>query len=268
MAGGSFAVFDPVGSNDTEPASINASGTIAGSYRDANNIIHGFVRNADGTITEFDAPGPNFETVPFDINDGGFIAGSYRESKQRGFGFLRAPDGTIKLFRCAKITVAYGVNATGSITGTCSDKGSPVQGFVRGSRGKITKFQIDNIGTSPIGINDAGAIVGYYGDVGDILVHGFVLPNGANGGWATFDPEGAQQTYPMSINDRGTIAGYYIGPSDSPYRGFVRTNVGKITTFQPTKDATQTIASSINATGSITGYYYSGGSYHGFLRMP
>ena len=52
----SFISFDPPGSTDTEPLSINPSGAITGTYFAA-GTYHGFLRAEDGTITSFDSPG-------------------------------------------------------------------------------------------------------------------------------------------------------------------------------------------------------------------
>src|SRR5436853_342841 len=49
--------FDPPGSVGTFPSSINDAGEITGSYRTSDGAAHGFVRDASGTITSFDAPG-------------------------------------------------------------------------------------------------------------------------------------------------------------------------------------------------------------------
>jgi hypothetical protein len=42
--GNTFTVFDPPGSNESVPLSINNQGLIAGWYRDTNNVEHGFLR--------------------------------------------------------------------------------------------------------------------------------------------------------------------------------------------------------------------------------
>src|ERR1700740_697248 len=41
----------------TTPYAINPAGAIAGQYLDASNVLHGFLRAVDGTITTIDAPG-------------------------------------------------------------------------------------------------------------------------------------------------------------------------------------------------------------------
>ena len=54
---------------------INPAGVIAGEYGDASNVLHGFVRAKDGTITTFDPPGSIQTFVPFGspINPAGVI---------------------------------------------------------------------------------------------------------------------------------------------------------------------------------------------------
>src|SRR5277367_216998 len=48
--------FDPTGSTETLSYAINTSGAITGHYFDANNGVHGFVRDPQGNITSFDPP--------------------------------------------------------------------------------------------------------------------------------------------------------------------------------------------------------------------
>jgi hypothetical protein len=72
--------------------SINLSGSIAGSYVDAEGAQHGFLRNPYGTITSFDPPRGG-QTTATSINDSGVIAGSYFYdwNAQIPQGFLRLP---------------------------------------------------------------------------------------------------------------------------------------------------------------------------------
>jgi hypothetical protein len=94
---GTFVTFDPPGSvtdtgahHDedgdmvrpvTAPTGINDRGEIVGYYGDEAGVLHGFVRQKDGTFHTFDAPGatkkPDLGTSPMDINREGEIAGSY-----------------------------------------------------------------------------------------------------------------------------------------------------------------------------------------------
>ena len=55
-----YTSFDPPGSVNTLTAvasSLNLEGTVAGTYFDASGVAHGYVRAANGTITEFNVTG-------------------------------------------------------------------------------------------------------------------------------------------------------------------------------------------------------------------
>src|ERR1700761_2189870 len=71
-----LAPFQVPGSKATYPLSINDANTITGSYIDQANVVHGFVRDADGTMTTFDVPG-GVLTEPSSINSAGDITGYY-----------------------------------------------------------------------------------------------------------------------------------------------------------------------------------------------
>ena len=83
---GTFVTFDVPGANFTQPASINNSGAIAGSYQDAGGLGRSFLRTSDGTITPFDPPGavcnpsifPGICNLSEGINPAGTIAGIWR----------------------------------------------------------------------------------------------------------------------------------------------------------------------------------------------
>jgi uncharacterized membrane protein len=133
-----------------------------------------------------------------------------------------------------------------------------------------------NCGTLPEGINDEGAIVGFYTDA-NVVPHGFVRSPG--GAIFPFDAPGAglgagldEGTVAYGISDLGAIVGYY---QDSQYvfHGFVRGPDGHFApvdalgagtgAYQGTVDAT------INLEGETAGYYYdSAGTAHGFVRSP
>src|SRR6202040_3372930 len=92
-----ITTFDPPGSYGTIPTSINPSGEIAGNYFGPTGpTAHGFVRDKDGTITSFDAPGagPN-GTIVASINPSGEITGNFFDVNRTSHGFLRDRDGTI-----------------------------------------------------------------------------------------------------------------------------------------------------------------------------
>ncbi len=79
----------------TNALSINPAETAAGSYTDANNVSHGFLRSRNGAITTFDAPGagsgPGQGTSSFYINPTGAIVGIYIDGNNGVHGFMRIP---------------------------------------------------------------------------------------------------------------------------------------------------------------------------------
>lgn len=98
---GAFETFDAVPSPSdpcctwTFSAAINPPGQIAGYDNDYRSIYHGVLRDQDGTITLFDAPGAgtgsNQGTLPMAITPNGVIAGFYRDGHGFDHGFLRFP---------------------------------------------------------------------------------------------------------------------------------------------------------------------------------
>jgi probable HAF family extracellular repeat protein len=68
------------------------------------------------------------------------------------------------------------------------------------------------------GINDAGQVVGYYGDISG--THGFLLD--VDGSYTTIDLPGARETIPSGINDAGQIVGSYVDAGGT-HHGFLAT---------------------------------------------
>lgn len=125
----------------TQAGSLNPEGAVVGQYVDNNCVIHGFVRSADGSITQFDVPGA-------------------------GTG---AGQGTF----------AVSNNPAGEVTGSYLDGSNVYHGFVRAKDGKLTTFDIPGAGTGafqgtcPFGNTPAGEIGGYYVDANGAQ-HGFL----------------------------------------------------------------------------------------------
>ncbi len=76
---------------------LNPAGAIVGSYIDANNVYHGFLRNPNGTIATIDVPGAQ-ATFPNSINLEGAISGQYIDANSVNHGFVRNPDGKMNTF--------------------------------------------------------------------------------------------------------------------------------------------------------------------------
>jgi hypothetical protein len=163
---------------------------VAGGYEDnsGNFAEHGLLRDPFGNFTVFEAPGSG--------------TGSYE-----GTG---SPGSSVPLNQ-------FGANA-----GYYTDANDVVHGYIRYPWGATTTFDVPGAGPQgigcysdcSIGLNDWGAVTGYYLDANNVY-HGFV--RSATGKVTSFDAPGANTTpgaysgtFPVSINDQGEITGYYL----------------------------------------------------------
>lgn len=226
---GKFKSFAATDVGLTFARSVNARGVIAGDDTDATGFYHGFVRAADGTITNFDAPGAGtsgavgYGTFVSVINTLGAVAGSDLDSGGVEHGFVRNPDGTFATF-----------DAPGA--DTSSGHGTWVESM-----------------------NDDGAVAGYYSDSSNVY-HAFV--RAADGMFVTFDAPGARGgTVATAIDSKGSAAGVFSARGGIA-KGFVRTAGGSFKTFIVNY---QSIAvSGINNSRTVTGNSNS----HGFVGNP
>jgi flagellar hook capping protein FlgD len=134
---------------------------VTGWCDDANAVLHGFVRTADGSITTFDGPGGSGIT-PLAINPEGTITGVVSDASGL-HGFVRAADGTITTFDAGLNNIVSAINPAGTVIGYVIDaNNNPVYGFVRKADGTITTFD----GSSAFStVNDAhtAAMAARYG---------------------------------------------------------------------------------------------------------
>src|SRR5215471_8104761 len=212
------------------PMGINPQGVITGFYVDANSVQHGFVRDANGKITEFDATGSIF-TNPNAIDAAGAITGFYFDANFVGHGFVRAIDGTITSFDAPGAdmtpfigngTFGVGLTPTGEIEGVFVDVNGVLHGFVRSTQGTFITYDVPAAGTGagqgtlPETNNTQGAITGQYID-GNFVNHGFL--RNLQGNLSTFDVPGmgtgaGQGTIPVGNGDSGAIVGEAIDGSN------------------------------------------------------
>jgi hypothetical protein len=127
QSGGRITSFDPTGSTNTVPASINLEGTIVGTFSDAGFANHGFIRSANGTITTFDVPGSFNYTSAVGITPFGIITGSWADL-QGSHGFVRYPNGAFSKFDVPGPPQA--INFWGEIVGQFTDSDGS-HGFIR-----------------------------------------------------------------------------------------------------------------------------------------
>jgi len=169
---------------------INPAGAVTGFYADASNVAHGFLRTADGIITEFDVQGAGASagqgTYSWSIDAAGSVTADYVDVDNVDHGYVRAPDSHITRFDISGAgtaeyqgTVPEGISA-GVVIGNYIDASGLNHAFVRSPWGKITEFNIKGAGTGsgqgviPLTNNQAGAITGVYFDSGNVI-HSFLL---------------------------------------------------------------------------------------------
>ena len=174
-------------------------------------------------------------------------------------GFRWTPNSIESIdFPSAANSRAADINSFGEIVGTYNSTiGSYSQGF---QVNKGTYATIDATGavqTVVIGINGAGATVGYWNDQ-NYNIYGFLYGNG------TFTPisvPGSLGTTPKGLNS-STIVGSYV--TSTALHGFLLQ--GGIFTALDFPGAIFSDAHSINASGKVIGIYEdSNFQYHGFL---
>src|SRR6476660_6205636 len=275
----------------TRAYAINPSGQIVGFYTDTTGRCHGYVRAANGTFTQIDAPdagrGPfpqgTFPSniTPMGINPAGAIIGFYVDANSVQHGFVRATNGIITEFdpTGSIFTDPNAIDQTGAITGFYFDANFVGHGFLRATDGTITSFDAPGAdhtpgsfnGTFGVGLTPNGEIEGVFVDVNGVL-HGFV--RSSQGTFTTYDAPGAgtgagQGTLPESNNTPGAITGQYID-GNFVNHAFVRSNQGTFSTFDVPGTGTGagqgTIPVDNNDTGAIVGEAIDGGTViHGFL---
>ena len=123
-----FFPIDIPGSIRTFADSINSSNVIVGSWEDASQLSHGWIRQS-GVTNTLDAPGA-FGTVLLSINSAGTIAGWTKDSAGIHHGLI-VHDGVFRNvdFPGAAETYISGVNDFGMIVGLYIDANGVQHGF-------------------------------------------------------------------------------------------------------------------------------------------
>jgi len=170
---------------------INREGAVTGGYLDANGVTHAYLRDPNGAITSFDAPGAGTAAGQGSyfnmINDAGTIPGVSIDSNFVQHGFILSRDGTLVTVDVTGAgtgqyqgTLTSAVSMAGIAGGNYFDAVGVSHGFVRSRHGKITTFDAPGEGTSAgqglaavNSITKGGAAVGWYID-GNGAFHGYI----------------------------------------------------------------------------------------------
>ncbi|MGA3161403.1 MAG: PEP-CTERM sorting domain-containing protein [Terracidiphilus sp.] len=237
----------------TDVMGINSSGEIVGYYGYPGIQYQGFVDNA-GVFTTITPPGAYY-TLARGINDAGVIVGP-TQTMSGDYGFIyNAGTFTSNIPPGASGSSLNGINNLGQSVGSyvqggtsfgyeydagafttiyqndvnsINDLGQMVGGnngtaFLY-NNGTFTMLQFPGApGTTAMGINNAGEIVGYLGTGSTYQETGFVYVDGV---YTAFNVPGASATVPEGINNLGQIVGLYADEDQGEIYGFVATPMG------------------------------------------
>jgi len=242
------------------PTGVNDYATVVGVAENSNGLSRGFTRWSNGGLSFYTAKpaGSAVDTFFIDRNDNGVTI---------GVAGLVAPGTPFSLLGSTftLLTVTIGTITHSTFSPTRINKWGTIVGFYNGSSGTIHGVKrwsngqgiaLDFPGakeTLPFGINDSGAIVGWYSTTlpPNEQRHGFLYHNGQ---WATLDyPSSSLQTVLAGIDNAGVIIGSTI--TGSTLQGsFVYENEVFKTVALP-NSAFPTVLSGISlARGLITGW--------------
>ena len=254
----------------TIPRGLTDTGAVGGRYDLPDDSIHGFLRDASGTLTNFDGPGLGIAEVA-GMNANNDVAGTYFVDENQNLdGFIRHQDGTFTLFHIdgvypAALHVA-GINAIGEVAGDYVDSNFLSHWFLRKPDGEIVTFDLpEGEGVTVAAINDRGWVTGFHFSGG--AVHGYVRKR--SGRIESFDPPGAFIAI-TAINNRGDVTGCYA--ANFRNYGFIRKAGGRVVGFDlPWGESENMCAQSINDSDQIAGYVHYGSfgkDEVGFIRTP
>jgi Bacterial Ig-like domain (group 3) len=309
-AGGSITTFEAASlsgkSSENNPGTyyvtVNPTGGVAGTYLDASNGYHGFVRSQDGTIVTIDAPGAGtgagLGTAVTAIDGSGNVGGLYLDANKVVHGFVRTASGTFSTFDAPAARSGNGqspgifpfsyplqFDAAGDLAGVYLDAEDVAYGFVRSANGTITTFAAPDAAPTPtvlkrairrltgrikVGSKFGGLTQGRMSAQGDLSS---VLSK-RNDFFAAASleenvPTEIEGTAGLAMNPSGEISGIYTD-GEAGLHSFVRAPSGAITEFS-VPDAGDgvyqgTVAFAINCSGTVAGTYLDANSeLHGFV---
>lgn len=170
-------------------------------------------------------------TLAYGLSDRDMVSGSYDHSpNELGIlttsAYLWSQTGGYTLFdapSAAGLTIAWGVNKSGTAVGVYMDAAYVYHGFVRPANGNIVTLDYPGSPyTQLTGINDRGDIVGFYQDPSDWQLKGFVYKDGQF--IPITPPNAALGTAPCRITNDGRVVGWYVN-GDDLVRSFMATPV-------------------------------------------
>ena len=257
--------------NYTQLLGINNSGQIVGYHgngQDGQNPSRGFTFKMPNIYTNENFPG-SVQTHVTGINDLGQTSGFYTDTAGVPHGFVKlGTDFTTVDYPGTMANQLLALNSASQAIGVYFEASGQMNYYLY-EHGKFLLLSLpDEIksGASITGINNAGAISGYYQDkVGS--THGFVLTQGH---LKTLTFPGASGTWVYGLNNVGQVVGYYtLGIYQAS--GFVWSESTGFVTVDDPSGMGPTAITGINDKGVIVGIYgdwLRGVISNGFIGTP
>ena len=247
---------------------INNAGTIAGFHGAA--VAQGFTRSPSGTFANQNFPGSAMSMATA-INGAGSTAGIYQDQGGTTHGYTDI-GGTFKTVDQpgTVFNQALGINDSNTTVGYFAldqAAGQIGQSAYSQSNGVFTSINAllpSNNNSQAVGINNVGAIVGFYLPAsGPDASLGF---EDLGGTISTIDPFGSTNTQALGISNTGEIVGFYTDAGGVQH-GYTDTG-GVFSSFDPAGSMNTTI-NGVNDLGQIVGFFQDANTNTiGFVATP
>jgi len=259
-----FTNIDVPGATSTRALGINDTGQVVGRFNDATGT-HGYVLSG-GLFTTLNVPGAR-GTAASGINSRGDVVGQTFDASgltraflYRGgvFTLFDAPGSAGSTFGSA----AYGINDAGQISGAFSDVADTNFAFLDDGGTFVTLEPPGSSFTDGGGIDESGAVVGYYFDA--TRFRGFRYAAGA---YTALDAPGANvDTFLLGLNDRGDFVGSFNDALGVSHAFIENADVWRTIDIPGAVDSPE--IDDINNHGTIVGLFVGADRrIHGFLGL-
>jgi hypothetical protein len=240
---GSFTAVEPAaGFLSTSIVGINNRGDLVGSVVRQSFVTSGYLLDKEGVETVFDHPAALFGTQARSVNSQGLVTG-FRDTADDltiFAGFIYDPaSGIFTDVVPSSSTIAQGINSRGDVVGSAvfapgeepcvSPDALGIYGWMRTPQGLVSYFTVNGQSTRARGINDAGAVTGFFTDTATGEDLGFVTKlDGTQCQDITISAEelivfpGAPETFPQGITNSGVVSGNYRDQAGVSH-GFIAT---------------------------------------------
>jgi len=255
---GIYIPVPPVpGSIATTAFAIDDHNRIAGSYRDAAGVEHGFFGTLNGDYTSFDYGRNSTGTQARGLSVDGSITGvDATDGFAVGIEFFRKPNGKLLTFTRHKQPldgIVQGINGFDTTVGDYRNAEGVITGYYGVAGSYHNDFNLHVRGwmqNSPRGISEDNAVAGF-----------FIDKHGAQHGFVQQDKVVQMVDYPDAhavataledINKAGHAPGQWNDTAGNPHAFVLDMNTGTFTVLDPGDGSTFQQAWSINGKGLVS----------------